>query len=257
MAVQKGILHLWLLLVVFVSCGLGFDLEGSQTSYAKFPVWRPCANGSIAFDFETMQPNGLLLYVDDGGKYDFMEVKLVGGVARLRFNLGEGTNILSIGHQLNDGRWHKVVVSRDNANTIFTVDNIVQRSTSDGEDFTFGNASSRAISFVYMGGLPIGFNSRLSQLALPSVMFEPRFRGNIRNVMYSNCGAQRTRVEMLEQDGVRKNNADECQDRDLCENNGICISTDTGSFCDCTHTDFVGQHCEIGESHYILDEMYL
>ncbi|GIY74191.1 hypothetical protein CEXT_699081 [Caerostris extrusa] len=39
-------------------------------------------------EFPTREPNGLLLYTDDGGTYDFFEVKLVEGNARLRFNLG-------------------------------------------------------------------------------------------------------------------------------------------------------------------------
>ena len=237
-----------LLLMLYAPSCLTFDMEGSQTSYAKFPTWAQCQNGSLTFEFETSQPNGLLMYADDGGKYDFFEVKLVGGVARLRLNLGGGTSILSVGHNLNNGKWHKIEVHRKRGDTTFVVDNIAQTQQCEGTDYEFGELEVRDNSFMYIGGLPIGFSARLSQLALPSVMFEPRFRGNIRNVLYANCAAPMERMEMIEHDGVRTNNADECQERNMCQNGGICISTDTGSFCDCTRTDFEGPHCQIGKS---------
>ena len=74
-----------------------FVLEGSQTSYAQFRKWAPIlrkrggggsAAGSyganfssvyddsavnfIEFEFLTSQEDGLLLYTDDGGYYDFI-----------------------------------------------------------------------------------------------------------------------------------------------------------------------------------------
>lgn len=241
------VLRCVVLLLVVATPARGFALEGSQTSYAAFPAWQPCTNGSLVLEFQTRQPNGLLLYLDDGGVTDFLEVKLVGGVARLRYNLGGGPVLLSAGHHLHDGKWHKVVVSREDADTSFMVDSTVQRSTAPGFDFTFGNTSSRALSPVYVGGLPLAYSARLSHLALPSVMFEPRFRGNVRNVMFAQCGDVRRRADMQEHSGVRRNNADACQERNRCQNAGVCISTDTGSFCDCRHTDFTGQYCEIGK----------
>ncbi|KAG8236174.1 hypothetical protein J437_LFUL013440 [Ladona fulva] len=106
--VREGpLLLLVLSLALFggVSC---FSLEGSQTSYAQFRKWNPGLNGSLEFEFKTESPNGLLLYTDDGGTYDFFEVKLVEGALRLRFNLGGGAQILTVGRDLSDGHWHKV-----------------------------------------------------------------------------------------------------------------------------------------------------
>jgi hypothetical protein len=55
--------------------------------------------------------NGVLLYTDDGGYYDFFELKLVDGSLRLRFNLGGGAKVLSVGKGLCDGHtWHRVQV---------------------------------------------------------------------------------------------------------------------------------------------------
>ncbi len=51
----------------------------------------------------------------------------------------------------------------------------------------FGNVTGN--SYVYVGGLPSWFSTKLSNLALPSVVFEPRFRGAVRNVVYADEGS--------------------------------------------------------------------
>ena len=65
-----------------------FILEGSQTSYAQFRKWYSSPSAGLEFEFWTSQPYGLMLYTDDGGYYDFLEVKLVDGRLRIRLNLG-------------------------------------------------------------------------------------------------------------------------------------------------------------------------
>ena len=88
-----------------------FVLEGSQTSYAQFRKWYPAPNSSIELEFLTDVPHGVLLYTDDGGYYDFFELKLVEGSVRLRFNLGSGAKVLTVGANLADGlTWHRVQV---------------------------------------------------------------------------------------------------------------------------------------------------
>lgn len=96
-------------------------LDGSTNSYSQFRKWGGGSNGSLEFEFKTDQPNGLLLYTDDGGTYDFFEIKLVEGALRLRYNLGGGAQIITVGRDLNDGHWHKVHVQRHEDRTILTV----------------------------------------------------------------------------------------------------------------------------------------
>lgn len=163
---------------------VSFVLEGSQTSYAQFRKWNAALNGSLEFEFKTEQANGLLLYTDDGGTYDFFEIKLVEGALRLRFNLGGGAQILTVGRDLNDGHWHKVQVHRDGETTTLTVDGVSQRRNSRGKEFQFGTLSTN--SDVYVGGMPSWYGSKLTLLALPSVIFEPRFGGAIRNLVYAD-----------------------------------------------------------------------
>lgn len=89
----------------------GFVLDGTQNSFAQFRKWYTGLNGTLELEFKTEQPNGLVLYTDDGGTYDFFELKLVEGALRLRYNLGGGAQIITVGRDLHDGHWHKVQVS--------------------------------------------------------------------------------------------------------------------------------------------------
>ena len=70
--------------VYLAGASASFTLEGTRTSYAQFQKWYPTKNGSIEFEFRTAVPDGVLLYTDDGGYYDFVEIKLVSGSLRLR-----------------------------------------------------------------------------------------------------------------------------------------------------------------------------
>ena len=100
-----------------------FKLEGTHTSYAQFRKWFPSPNASIQFEFLTSQPDGVLLYTDDGGYYDFIELKLVDGSVRLRYNLGGGARVLHAGKHLHIGeQWHSVQFIRKDSLTILKVD---------------------------------------------------------------------------------------------------------------------------------------
>ncbi len=184
-----------------------FVLEGSQTSYAQLRKWYSSPTAGLVFEFLTAQPNGLLLYTDDGGYYDFLEVKLVDGRLRIRLNLGNGAQIADLGDNLNDGfTWHKVKIQRNFTQTLIELDeksqvvlpdsskyrpvNPVKKSYKSAVEFG-GNFSAN--SFVYFGGLPSFYSTKLSSLALPSAVFEPRFRGSVRNVVYADDETGRPR----------------------------------------------------------------
>ncbi|XP_070156570.1 neurexin 1 isoform X1 [Polyergus mexicanus] len=252
--------------VLLLACqaARSFVLEGSATSYAQFRKWNAGLNGTMEFEFKTEQGNGLLLYTDDGGTYDFFEVKLVESALRLRYNLGGGAQIVTVGHDLGDGHWHKVQITRCNENTTLTVDGVSAISTSRGKEFEFGKLVGN--SDVYVGGMPSWYNSKLTLLALPSVIFEPRFNGFIRNLVYADGeNTMPRRQEMKSRDAKcgsypcvesankRKssrilrnimNITDACETRDPCQHGGICISTDSGPICECRTGDYEGAYCE-------------
>jgi len=64
------------------------------------------------------------------------------------------------------------------------VDGVGAVSMSRGKEFEFGKLAGN--SDVYVGGMPSWYNSKLTLLALPSVIFEPRFNGFIRNLVYAD-----------------------------------------------------------------------
>uniref|UniRef100_A0A1I8MES5 Laminin G domain-containing protein n=1 Tax=Musca domestica TaxID=7370 RepID=A0A1I8MES5_MUSDO len=113
-----------LLALILSGCCLttaaAFQLDGSQNSFAQFRKWYVGLNGSLELEFKTEQPNGLVLYTDDGGTYDFFELKLVEGALRLRYNLGGGAQIITVGRDLHDGHWHKVQQGYNTATTATT-----------------------------------------------------------------------------------------------------------------------------------------
>ncbi|XP_008554083.1 neurexin-3 [Microplitis demolitor] len=239
----------WILLIILIVRAWSFLLEGSSTSYAQFCKWNAAVNATLELEFKTNQGSGLLLYTDDGGTYDFFEIKLVEGAVRLRYNLGGGAQIVTVGHDFGDGQWHKVQILRDNENTTLIVDSFSGTSTSRGKEFQFGKLTSN--SDVYIGGMPSWYNSKLTLLALPSVIFEPRFRGSIRNLIYANDDnviSRRQEIIPRYPRGIRymnlRNSTDVCENNSPCQHDGICISTDSGPICECRNGEFEGQYCE-------------
>ncbi|XP_021945063.1 neurexin-1 [Folsomia candida] len=234
-------------------------LEGSSRSYIKYSPWQHTQqNNSLLLDFSTNQPDGLLLYTDDSGDVDFFELKLVEGGLRLRFNLGDGgTEILQVGRHLNDGLWHRVEISVRNGVGL-TVDGFVTKEKLLGKESGGGWNNAKA-GGVFVGGLPTEYNEKLGDLSLPSVVFEPRYRGSVRNVVFDSGGGVRSQTE-VEWKGListtssssphnaphssLSSGVDACERHDPCLHGGFCISTDNGPLCDCKHIDFQGNHCE-------------
>lgn len=174
---------LTLVLVVIQTVG-GFLLEGSPTSFAQFPRWVPGPNGSLEFEFLTREPNGLLLYTDDGGSYEFFELKLIEGAIRLHYNIGGGARLLTVGRGLNDGVWHRVKVSRRHDRTHLTVDGATETRVLKAVDHEFGSPDTN--SFVFVGGLPLLVTRQVgTRLTLPVVTLEPRFAGQFRGLVYT------------------------------------------------------------------------
>ncbi|XP_052863828.1 neurexin-1 [Anopheles cruzii] len=254
------------LLVAHLGCSScsGFVLDGSQNSFAQFRKWYTGLNGSLELEFKTEQPNGLVLYTDDGGTFDFFELKLVEGALRLRYNLGGGAQIITVGRDLHDGHWHKVQVLRNDEHTTLTVDGVSQSRSSRGKEFLFGKFATN--SDVFVGGMPNWYNTKLALLALPSVIFEPRFRGSVRNLVYSDqpgvsprrqemrqprdikCGDSPCDLTAMPREKVtrqlRSNVTDACERHDPCQHGGICISTDSGPICECRNLEYEGTYCE-------------
>ncbi|XP_064486129.1 neurexin 1-like [Ornithodoros turicata] len=219
-------------------------LEGSTTSYAQFRRWVTSGSFStLSIDFQTADPSGLLLYADDGGQGHFVELKLVEGSLRLRLG-PDPAFVLSAGRNLHDGAWHRVEIQKERHEARLRVD----EDMSSGKQRSFGDHPtnhSLGNNFVYVGGVPSWYGAKLATLSLPTVYFEPRFRGAVRGVVFaSEEGHPAKKQEPIGFKGVRFTAADVCEQNDPCEHGGACISTDTGAVCDCRGLDFEGAFCD-------------
>ncbi|XP_066961792.1 neurexin 1 isoform X2 [Macrobrachium rosenbergii] len=236
----------WLALALAMTCRSisGFLLEGSPSSFAQFPRWVPGANGSLEFEFLTQEPSGLFLYTDDGGSYEFFEVKLIEGSVRLHYNLGGGARLLTVGRGLNDGRWHRVKVSRRHDKTQLTVDGVSEFRSAKALDHEFGSPASN--SFVYVGGLPELVSRQVgARLTLPVVTLEPRFAGQIRQLVYTGVdGIPRTQDMVASQGVWMEGRHGDCDQHDPCMNGGRCYSSGHGPLCDCSLVNYEGPNCE-------------
>ena len=108
------------LLIIFslTAPTLTLTLRGHRGGYVAFPKWYACINASLSFEFKTtVDYKQLLMYMDDGGTYDFIEVLLEqGGKLRVTLNIVDGRDghvRMSFGNRLSDGQWHKVEIKRN------------------------------------------------------------------------------------------------------------------------------------------------
>lgn len=218
-------------------------LQGSETSHLRYPKWNTCSNSSISFDIRTTQPDGLLLYIDDGGLSDFLEVSNVAGHVRAVIRISDVRTMTS--HiAINDGRWHNILIQRNGPQTSLVVDGISDSSYSFGADLSFGLGPQNN-SYVFIGGLPSQYSWNLNALSLPSAFYRKRFNGFVRNVLYRNCTCMRQKVRFLDGAGYVDLTEELCHHYS-CPKGCLCLSLDTETKCDCADKQCVaGKLCSI------------
>ncbi|XP_052272196.1 neurexin-1-like [Dreissena polymorpha] len=241
--------HCFMILVmIFIKVCGSFKFDGSSTSFGKFSQWTPCHNGTIEFEFRTNVSNALLFYIDSGDKQknpDYFELKLIDGLMHLRFKLNREIDMVSSAMgNLNDNEWHLVKLMRVGRQTTLVVDKATIMKEHQNFDIEYKTFGDSVDNYVYIGGLPNIFNTQLEKLAQPHVKYEPRLRGSVRNLFYSNCGKEMTKPDLLDSQGLVLAD-DQCIRNNPCLNGGICVTRDRGMQCDCSATEFTGEFCQI------------
>ncbi|KRX39747.1 Neurexin-1a [Trichinella murrelli] len=225
-------------------------LEGSGSSYARFPRWHQAFENVLSVELRTKKPNALLIYIDDSGLGNFYEISIFEGKIRLQFRLGarqlknnatatqlalNGTTakLLQIEEvQVDDGQWHRVVLYHFWETVKLQVDqSVVFSKVLDQQDFVF--ADYEQSSDVYVGGLPVAMQA--SSLSFPFAKALPRFEGSVRNLIYRTVPHGITAPSILQADGIRESDNDYCTTTttSYCSGHGICYSSDTGPMCNC------------------------
>ncbi|XP_061562721.1 neurexin 1a isoform X14 [Phycodurus eques] len=209
------------------------EFGGVSSQWGRFPVWNACCESVLSFSLRTRSQEGLLLYLDDEGFCDFLELLLLRGHLRLRFSIfcAEPAELQS-GVAVSDGRWHAVRVKRDWKNTSLEVDGRLEgwaEVKSKRRDMT-------VFSHTYVGGVTAELRASPLRLTAPSVRDHPAFRGWMGAVSINGSLATLDASE-----GVTVTAA--CGPDHRCQNGGVCSLVDDRAVCDCSDTGYQGDDC--------------
>ncbi|XP_077594761.1 neurexin 1a isoform X14 [Stigmatopora nigra] len=217
------------------------EFGGVSSQWGRFPVWNACCESVLSFSLRTHSQEGLLLYLDDEGFCDFLELLLLRGHLRLRFSIfcAEPAELHS-GVAVSDGRWHAVRVKRDWKNTSLEVDGRLEgwaEVKSKRRDMT-------VFSHTYVGGVTAELRASPLRLTSPSVRDRPAFRGWMGALSINGTPAALDASE-----GVTVTAG--CGPDHRCQNGGVCSLVDDRAVCDCSDTGFQGNDCSEAREEYV------
>ncbi|XP_027885017.1 neurexin 1a isoform X14 [Xiphophorus couchianus] len=218
------------------------EFGGVSSQWGRFPVWNACCESVLSFSLRTQSQEGLLLYLDDEGFCDFLELLLLHGHLRLRFSIfcAEAAELQS-GVAVSDGRWHAVRVKRDWRNTSLEVDGRLEgwaEVKSRRRDMT-------VFSHTYMGGLPADLYFSPRSLTSVSVReHHPAFCGWITAVSINGL-----LVALNSSEGVTVTTV--CGPDHQCQNGGVCSVVNDQAICDCSDTGYQGNDCSEAREEYV------
>ncbi|XP_040321726.1 neurexin-2-beta, partial [Herpailurus yagouaroundi] len=225
-----------LLLLTLAAGAGGLEFGGGPGQWARYARWAGAASsGELSFSLRTNATRALLLYLDDGGDCDFLELLLVDGRLRLRFTLScAEPATLQLDTPVADDRWHMVLLTRDARRTALAVDGEARAA-----EVRSKRREMQVASDLFVGGIPP--DVRLSALTLSTVKYEPPFRGLLANLKLGERPPA-----LLGSQGLRGAAADPlcAPARNPCANGGLCTVLAPGEVgCDCSHTGFGGKFC--------------
>ncbi|XP_022537616.1 neurexin-1 isoform X7 [Astyanax mexicanus] len=232
---------LWSL--VLAGCFLSawtLEFGGATGQWARYARWEAGSIGELSFSLKTNISKALVLYLDDGGNCDFLELLIAGGHLQLRFAIhcAEPASI-QMETRVNDDRWHMVLLTRNFRETMLMVD---------GETKVAEVRSKRkemaVVSDLFVGGIPP--DVRLSALTSSTVKYEPPFMGLISNLKVGEMPPT-----LLNSQGIQSDLEYLCTKQNPCLNGGFCVVQFGEVHCDCSHTRFRGKYCK--EEEYSVE----
>uniref|UniRef100_A0A8C1R1K6 Neurexin 2 n=1 Tax=Cyprinus carpio TaxID=7962 RepID=A0A8C1R1K6_CYPCA len=220
---------LWPMLLggLFLSAG-ALEFGGAPGQWARYARWEAGSIGELSFSLKTNVSKALVLYLDDGGNCDFLELLIGGGHLQLRFAIHcAEPATLQMETRVNDDRWHMVLLTRNYRETMLMVD---------GETKVAEVRSKRkemaVVSDLFVGGIPPDI--RLSALTSSTVKYEPPFMGLISNLKVGEMPPT-----LLNNNGIHNDLEYLCIKQNPCLNGGHCTVQFGEVYCDCSHTQSV------------------
>ncbi|XP_078032368.1 neurexin-1a isoform X29 [Epinephelus lanceolatus] len=246
MVLQKphGAHIIWvgLLICCCVEIGTCLEFTGAEGQWARFPVWNACCESEMSFNMKTKSSHGLLVYFDDEGFCDFLELLILNGKLSLRFSIfcAEPATVVS-DTAVNDSQWHAVTIRRNFKNTTLKVDNETKwvEVKSKRRDMT-------VFSHLFVGGIPPELRSVALRLTSAAVKDQLPFTGWITDIKVNN-----TESVVIDSEGVLK---DLCGSANMCLNGGVCSLINNEPTCDCSQTGFQGKDCSEGLAHLMMGD---
>ncbi|NP_001317016.1 neurexin-1 isoform alpha10 precursor [Homo sapiens] len=257
---QRGGCFLLCLSLLLLGCwaelGSGLEFPGAEGQWTRFPKWNACCESEMSFQLKTRSARGLVLYFDDEGFCDFLELILTrGGRLQLSFSIfcAEPATLLA-DTPVNDGAWHSVRIRRQFRNTTLFIDQVEAKWVevkSKRRDMT-------VFSGLFVGGLPPELRAAALKLTLASVREREPFKGWIRDVRVNSSqvlpvdsGEVKLDDEPPNSGGGSPCEAGEEGEGGVCLNGGVCSVVDDQAVCDCSRTGFRGKDCSQGKEEYI------
>uniref|UniRef100_A0A3P9A9J9 Neurexin 3 n=1 Tax=Esox lucius TaxID=8010 RepID=A0A3P9A9J9_ESOLU len=236
--------RLQLLLSTLLGACLGLEFTGASGQWARYLRWDASVRSDLSFQFKTDVSTALLLYFDDGGYCDFLQLMVVEGKLQLRFSIDCAETAVVSDKLINDSSWHFATLSRNGLRTVLGLDG---QTKGDEVRPTGGSRQHmKIVSDLFLGGVPRDI--RVSALTLPTVRDALPFRGTISDLKYGN-----TEPVLLSSLRVRLESDGRCTEN-LCENGGSCTVVDGEPMCDCSKTEYKGRFCNEGFSHMMMAE---
>uniref|UniRef100_A0A4W6E6H6 Neurexin 1b n=1 Tax=Lates calcarifer TaxID=8187 RepID=A0A4W6E6H6_LATCA len=236
------IIWVGLLICCFVETGTCLEFTGAEGQWARFPVWNACCESEMSFNMKTKSSHGLLVYFDDEGFCDFLELLILNGKLSLRFSIfcAEPATVIS-DTAVNDNQWHTVTIRRNFKNTTLMVDNEIKwvEVKSKRRDMT-------VFSPLFVGGISPKLRSLALQMTSTAVKDQLPFTGWITDIKVNN-----TESVMINSEGVLK---DLCGTSNMCLNGGVCSLINNEPTCDCSQTGFQGKDCSEGPAHLMMGD---
>ncbi|XP_059504535.1 neurexin 1a isoform X24 [Stegostoma tigrinum] len=243
---KKGHL-LWfgLLFGCLVNLGVSLEFTGAAGQWARFPKWNACCESEMSFNMKTNISSSLLVYFDDEGFCDFLELLIVDGYLQLRFSIFcAEPAVLQSDTKVNDSIWHTVVIQRNFRKTTLIVDKEIKtvEVKSKRRDMT-------VFSKLYIGGIPPEFHSSVLSLTSTSVGSQEPFQGLITDLKVGNGT-----TTLIDGQGIKMDENYLCTNHSLCLNGGTCSVVQEKAICDCSHTGFQGKDCSEGLAHLMMGD---
>ncbi|XP_031758051.1 neurexin-1 isoform X14 [Xenopus tropicalis] len=234
---KQGGLIIWMLLVLgcMVDIGCGLEFPGTESQWTRFPKWNACCESEMSFNMKTKRSSGLVIYFDDEGFCDFLELILYEGRLKLSFSIfcAEPASLLT-DLAVNDNKWHSVVIKRNFKNTTLILD-----KESKWVEVKSKRRDMTVFSSLFIGGIPPELHSSTLKLTFPAVKDHSPFQGWIRDVRVNFSDSS----PVTSNDIRMEDEPNPCAQDRVCLNGGICSVVNEEATCDCSQTGFQGKDC--------------